>query len=149
MRCSRRLRTVLNNFELELLPEPLQPFSIERMSVEMHGNKIGDIASLTQQIVAAREIDQSLLVGVDVDGDGSKAHDRERRGEGRERGREHALPWPAAERPQSDFYGIHAIGGANNVLESPIRSEVFFETFHFFAEDVPAAMPDALNGSSN
>ena len=77
----------------------------------------------------------ALGVDIDEDGSGSRATDRTGRREERERSRDDFVPFANVEGLQRDDEGIGAGVAADREPRVAIRSDLFFKTGDFIAED--------------
>ena len=85
----------------------------------MHRDEEADVRAAREQIAAAVEIDQTILVRVDEHGNRAQFHDGQSGGEGGEGSGQDALARSAAEGFERDFDGVETAADGGHVRDSP------------------------------
>src|ERR1051326_6954350 len=87
-----------------------------------------------------------MIVRVDKDRRCPRLDDRQRGCEGRKGRREDLRARPTSQCSQRNLNRIQTAGDAGRVRESPFGRQLFLEPANFFAQHVPAAGADLLEG---
>ncbi len=108
----------------------------------MNRDEEADFRPAPEKIAATAEVDQPALVRIHEHRHSAQLENRQRCCEGRERGGEHRISWPAPENLQRNLDCVQAARDSDRVPGSPKCRECRFKFPNFIAQNVPTALGD-------